>query len=102
MGAGEIGALPADVRALATYSVGTDHIDLGAAAERGLAVFNTPGVLADSVAENAIFLMLADTFCRTAGEWVRVGEIPVGILTALCGGPFFIVLLRRRFGEGTT
>jgi glyoxylate reductase len=47
------------VRALATYSVGTDHIDLVAAAERGLAVFNTPGVLADSVAENAILLMLA-------------------------------------------
>jgi len=48
----------------------------------------------------AIFLMAADTFCRTAGEWVRVGEIPVGILTALCGGPFFIVLLRRRLREG--
>jgi len=59
MGAREIGALPADVGALATYSVGTDHIDLAAATERGLAVFNTPGVLADSVAENAIFLMLA-------------------------------------------
>lgn len=53
-----IAALPASIRALATYSVGTDHIDLEAAARRGLAVFNTPGVLADSVAENAIFLML--------------------------------------------
>lgn len=58
MGADAIRALPASVRALATYSVGTDHIDFEAAAERGLAVFNTPGVLADSVAENAIFLML--------------------------------------------
>jgi len=58
MGADEIGRLPASVRALATYSVGTDHIDLAAAAARQLAVFNTPGVLADSVAENAIFLML--------------------------------------------
>lgn len=53
-----IEALPASVRVLATYSVGTDHVDLAAARERGLAVFNTPGVLADSVAENAIFLML--------------------------------------------
>ena len=53
-----ITALPASVRVLATYSVGTDHIDLAAARARGLAVFNTPGVLADSVAENAIFLML--------------------------------------------
>lgn len=53
-----IESLPASVRVLATYSVGTDHIDLEAARERGLVVFNTPGVLADSVAENAIFLML--------------------------------------------
>jgi len=58
VGAQQIDALPSSVRALATYSVGTDHIDLERAAERGLAVFNTPGVLADSVAENAIFLML--------------------------------------------
>ncbi len=54
-----IAALPASVRALATYSVGTDHIDFAAAKARDLAVFHTPGVLADSVAENAIFLMLA-------------------------------------------
>jgi lactate dehydrogenase-like 2-hydroxyacid dehydrogenase len=53
-----IAALPESVRVLATYSVGTDHIDLAAARARGIAVFNTPGVLADSVAENAIFLML--------------------------------------------
>ena len=58
MRADAIRALPDRVRALATYSVGTDHIDLEAAKARGLAVFNTPGVLADSVAENAIFLML--------------------------------------------
>jgi iron complex transport system permease protein len=45
----------------------------------------------------AIFLMAADTFCRTAGEWVNLGDIPVGILTAAAGGPFFIVLLRRKF-----
>jgi glyoxylate reductase len=56
--AATIQALPDSVRAVATYSVGTDHIDLSSAAERGLAVFNTPGVLSDSVAENAIFLML--------------------------------------------
>ena len=58
MPAEAIAALPESVRAIATYSVGTDHIDLAAARERGIAVFNTPGVLSDSVAENAIFLML--------------------------------------------
>ncbi|MBW2497915.1 MAG: D-glycerate dehydrogenase [Deltaproteobacteria bacterium] len=58
MRADSIEALPERVRALATYSVGTDHIDLEAAARRGLAVFNTPGVLSDAVAETAILLML--------------------------------------------
>jgi len=58
MPAEAIEALPESVRAIATYSVGTDHIDLVAARKRGIAVFNTPGVLSDSVAENAIFLML--------------------------------------------
>jgi len=54
----QIAGLPESVSFLATYSVGTDHIDLELARANGLAVFNTPGVLADSVAENAIFLML--------------------------------------------
>jgi glyoxylate reductase len=53
-----VAALPESVRFLATYSVGTDHIDLAAARTRDLAVFNTPGVLADSVAEDALLLML--------------------------------------------
>ena len=48
----------------------------------------------------AMFLMLADTLCRTVGEWVAVGAVPVGVITALAGGPFFIVLLRRRTREG--
>ena len=47
----------------------------------------------------AIFLMVADTFCRTFGPWMGVGKIPVGVVTALCGAPFFIFLLRRRAGE---
>lgn len=47
----------------------------------------------------AIFLMIADTFCRTFGPWVGIGKIPVGVVTALCGAPFFIILLRRRAGE---
>lgn len=48
----------------------------------------------------AIFLMLADTLCRLMGAWFALGELPVGVITALCGGPFFIFLLRRRANEG--
>lgn len=40
----------------------------------------------------ATFLMVADAVARSA----RPGtEIPVGIITALCGAPFFLYLLRR-------
>lgn len=58
MPASAIERLPEGVRAIATYSVGTDHLDITAASDRGIAIFNTPGVLANSVAENALFLML--------------------------------------------
>ena len=50
--------LPPSVRAIATYSVGLDHIDLGVAGELGLAVFNTPDVLGNAVAEAAMLLLL--------------------------------------------
>jgi lactate dehydrogenase-like 2-hydroxyacid dehydrogenase len=46
------------VRALATFSVGYDHIDLTAARARGLAVFHTPDVLTDATAEIALLLLL--------------------------------------------
>lgn len=53
-----IAGLPPSVRMIGTYSVGHDHIDLEAAAERGIAVFNTPGVLANAVADAALLLLL--------------------------------------------
>lgn len=41
----------------------------------------------------AFFLIVCDTIART----VLVGiEVPVGVVTAMCGGPFFIWLLLRR------
>ncbi|HEY3314690.1 MAG TPA: iron chelate uptake ABC transporter family permease subunit [Bacillota bacterium] len=46
----------------------------------------------------AILLILADLVARTL---IPPSEIPVGIITALLGGPFFIYLLRRsRRGAG--
>lgn len=47
----------------------------------------------------AAFLVLADTFCRST-VLLFGRELPVGILTAFCGGPFFIYLLRRRLAGG--
>ncbi len=40
-----------------------------------------------------MFLTAADTLARTA---VAPSEIPVGVITALCGAPFFLWLLRKR------
>lgn len=40
----------------------------------------------------ATFMVLTDTFARTAAAPT---EIPVGIITAFFGGPFFIYLLKR-------
>ncbi len=48
----------------------------------------------------AVFVMVADTACRTAGAWVGLAEVPVGVVTALAGGPFFIALLRQHFRGG--
>ena len=44
----------------------------------------------------AVFLVLADlAACLWEGATNR--DVPVGVLTALCGGPFFIYLLRTRW-----
>lgn len=61
-------ALPPTVRAIATYSVGHDHIDLAAATQRGLPVFNTPDVLSDAVAEVAMLLILSAAREATSAE----------------------------------
>ena len=43
----------------------------------------------------ALLLLVADTVARTA---IAPAEIPVGIITAATGGPFFLYLLRARKG----
>ncbi len=46
-----------------------------------------------SVLIGAIFLILSDIIARTI---LAPTEIPIGIITAICGAPFFLYLLRRR------
>ena len=43
------------------------------------------------------FLILCDTFARS----ILTQEIPVGIITAACGGPFFLYLLWKSRKGGT-
>mgnify|MGYP002620621877 FL=1 len=47
------------LRVVATYSVGTNHIDLAACRERGVVVVHTPDVLTDATADLAMALLLA-------------------------------------------
>ena len=65
-----IAALPPAIRVVATFSVGMEHIDIAAAAARGIAVCNTPDVLSVATAELALTLMLMAA--RRAGEGERL------------------------------
>jgi lactate dehydrogenase-like 2-hydroxyacid dehydrogenase len=52
-------AAGAQCRIFANYAVGFDNVDLKAAADAGVVITNTPGVLTDTVAEHAFALILA-------------------------------------------
>lgn len=70
-----IEGLAPSVKAVATFSVGFEHIDVEAAKKRGLIATNTPDVLTDATADLTILLMLGAT--RRAYEWgkkLRDGE----------------------------
>ena len=49
-------------------------------------------LLPASILAGAAFTVAADLLARTA---IAPAELPVGAITALCGGPFFIYLLRH-------
>ncbi len=58
---------------------------------------NHRGLLPASALAGAILLISADTLARTV---MAPTELPVGIVTAIIGVPFFIYLLRQRVGLG--
>ena len=60
---------PLRARILANFGVGFNHIDVAAAKTRGLVVTNTPDVLTDDTADDAVMLMLM--VARRAGEGER-------------------------------
>jgi lactate dehydrogenase-like 2-hydroxyacid dehydrogenase len=76
-------ALP-NLRAVINFGVGYDTTDVAQAAERGIAVSNTPDVLNDCVADTAMALYLdvlrgissADRFVRR-GDWLGKGNFPL-------------------------
>jgi glyoxylate reductase len=70
-----IAQLDPSVRVLANVAVGYDNIDVPAAAERGLLVSNTPGVLTDTTADFAFALICAAARRIVEGhEFVHAGK----------------------------
>ena len=74
---GTIGFVGLIVPHFARRVVGPDHRKLIAASATG----------------GAILILIADTIARTI---VAPGILPIGVLTALAGAPFFLVLLRQK------
>jgi glyoxylate reductase len=74
------------VRLIASFGLGTDHIDLGAAAERGIRVTNTPGVVERPTAELTIGLIIGLLRrLREADAMIRAGGWPAPGLESMLG-----------------
>jgi glyoxylate reductase len=92
------------LRAIANYAVGTDNIDLEAAAAKGIPVGNTPDVLTDATADLAFALILALARGIVSGaETVRAGEWrtwePAGDLGTDLAGATLGIVGRGRIGD---
>jgi len=72
VGAEVIAAAGPQLKLIANFGVGFNHLDVRAAREKGIAVSNTPGVLTDATADIGMTLMLMVT--RRAVEGVKILE----------------------------
>ena len=96
--------LPASVRIVATFSVGYEHVDVAAAAKRGILVSNTPDVLTDATADIAMLCLLGaarrahegTTMLRTHG-WV--GWTPTQLMGVHVTGKRLGILGMVRIGQ---
>lgn len=77
-------ALLPELRAVSSWGVGYDTLDVAAACKQGIVIANTPGVLDDCVADMAWALLLsaarrtaiADRYVKT-GQWRALGSFPL-------------------------
>jgi len=88
-GAADMDAVP-NARAIVTASIGYDHVEVAAAAERGIWVCNVPDYCVEEVADHTLALLLAltrgvvalDRDVR-AGGWSALGAGPLRTLGGL-------------------
>lgn len=102
--AGVIAAAGEQLRLIANYGAGVDHIDLAAAQERGILVSNTPGVLAEDTADMTVALILGvmrrvseGLDVMRAGEWS--GWSPTALLGRRVSGCSLGILGMGRVGQ---
>ncbi|MCZ8131211.1 MAG: D-glycerate dehydrogenase [Steroidobacteraceae bacterium] len=96
--------LPPTVRIVATFSVGYNHVDLGACAERGIVVTNTPDVLTDATADVALLLLLGAARRAAEGEALMrarawTGWTPTQLLGTHVGGKSLGIVGYGRIGQ---
>jgi glyoxylate reductase len=99
-----LGKSGSQLKLIASFGTGVDHIDLGAARARGLTVTNTPGVLTEDTADMTMALILAVARRLAEGErLVRGGQwtgwSPTGMLGARLGGKRLGIIGMGRIGQ---
>ena len=102
--AGVLAQAGPDLRLVASFGTGVDHIDLKSARERGITVTNTPGVLTEDTADMTMAMMLAMPRRLTEGErLVRSGEwtgwSPTGMLGHRINGKRLGIIGMGRIGQ---
>ncbi len=99
-----IGAAGPQLKLIANFGVGVDHIDLAAARARGITVTNTPGVLTDDTADLVMALILAVPRRIAEGErlireGVWTGWSPTGMLGHRITGKRLGIVGMGRIGQ---
>lgn len=93
-----------ELRLIASFGAGTEHIDLAAAAKRKIIVTNTPGVFTDDTADIAMAAIIGvprrireGTGLVRRGEWT--GWAPSGLLGRKLGGKVLGIVGMGRIGQ---
>ncbi|MEM8957496.1 MAG: D-glycerate dehydrogenase [Pseudomonadota bacterium] len=93
-----------DMRLIASYGAGVDHIDVATARQRGILVSNTPGVVTEDTADMTMALILSVTrripeglALMQAGDWS--GWAPTALLGGRVGGRRLGILGMGRIGQ---
>jgi glyoxylate reductase len=99
-----IDAAGPQLKLIANFGNGVDHIDLKAARARGITVTNTPEVLTEDTADMTMALILATARRLTEGErWVRsggwTGWAPTAMLGSRLGGRRLGIIGMGRIGQ---